>query len=113
MSKYHFNPMACFSLLGFLGLVGLTTGDLGWYGFFGYLGSLSWLGIPNDERFRNNLTKAGQVGYFFAMLGVSLIIVQIALKANFQIIKVSIACLFIILVLGFQGLFWFFEARGN
>lgn len=107
-----FNPLAFMGLLGLVGLLGLFTDNSGLFGFFGFFGWFGFNSVKVDERYFTNLRKAGSISFMLSVIGMAILICLVSLKVSYGIIALTIAILFITIILSFYILFRIYDKRG-
>lgn len=65
--KMKLNKLGFMSLIALLGIFGLTTENKGFLGFFGCLSYIRYFTVIPDELFKENVKKAGSIGFFTGM----------------------------------------------
>lgn len=105
------DKMRFLGFLGFLGLLGFFTKNYGFFGFFGFFAFFAAT-KRQDERLTENTYKAGFYAFVAALLGLSLLVTAISMRAPLALFSLIIAGAYIAVILTFVISFMLLEKRG-
>ncbi|MTI81673.1 MAG: DUF3796 domain-containing protein [Firmicutes bacterium] len=113
------NKLQLMGLLGLVGLLGTFTDNPGFYGFFGFFGFFAFRNVVPDERFKENVSKAGRNAFFVSIVLFTLAMVFISLILNPELYAIaftftfSFALSFALQILVFSISLQIYEGRSN
>ena len=101
------------SLLSVLAVLEPLTGNSDWAIFLSFLPFLAFSRLKSDERFRQNRDKAARNGFVATLICITLLIVYLTTKPNYDNTVNAIQLVMVIATLTFAASYTYYDKNGE